>query len=161
MVSYVEPAFPSIRETYHEVYVRAPSDGLPATLDSGFALSFALLQILKSSDDLTEALRLWYILAREVCEKCGYQELKKSKSNKGLTKNICHLQVDNGLLVFDLNSEEFSEASAKIRIQFAVEEGILLQDKQHKCLEVKPGKVQMDQSASREKPTSRRFRQSL
>jgi hypothetical protein len=79
---------------------------------------------------------LWYILAREACEKCGYQELKKSKSNKGLTKNICHLQVDDGILVFDLNSEEFFEAFTKIRIQFAVKEWILLQDKQHKCLGV-------------------------
>jgi hypothetical protein len=138
----VETAFLSGKETDREIYVRAPKEGLPKTEHAGNVQPFSLLRVLKSIYGLTEAPRLWYLMAREVFEKCGYKELKMSKSTfvlvdeYGLTQSICNLHVDDGFLVGSPTSDAFKDAFSKLREHFNVKEWINLKEKEHKYLGV-------------------------
>ena len=138
----VETAFLSGKETDREIYVRAPKEGLPSTEYAGYVPPFALLKVLKSIYGLTEAPRLWYLMAREVFEKCGYVELKMSKSTfvlvdeHGLTQSICNLHVDDGFLIGNPAAKEFQDAFSKIKGNFNVKEWIDLKTKDHKYLGV-------------------------
>ena len=116
----VETAFLSGKATARETYVRAPKDGLPAIDTTPYVQPFALLQVLKSIYGLTEAPRLWYLMAREVFEKAGYKELRMSKSTfvlideAGLSQSICNLHVDDGFLVGNPSDKGFQAAFAAV-----------------------------------------------
>ena len=138
----VETAFLSGKATAREIYVRAPKDGLLATDTTSYVQPFALLQVLKSISGLTEAPRLWYLMAREVFEKAGYKELRMSKSTfvlideAGLSQSICNLHVDDGFLVGNPSDKGFQAAFARICELFSIKEWVCLMDKEHKYLGV-------------------------
>ena len=69
-------------------------------------------------------------MAREVFEKCGYKELKMSKSTSvltdsdGLTQSICNLHVDDGVLAGNIASPEFRKAFQDIQLKFTVKDRV-------------------------------------
>ena len=67
------------KPTDRDTYVRTPKEGLPATTGVPHVLPFTLPKVLKREYGFTEAPRLWYLMAREVFENCGYKELKMRK----------------------------------------------------------------------------------
>ena len=62
----VATAFLSGMETSQEIYVKAPSDGLPAVEDLPAIAPYRLLKGLKGAYGLAEAPRLWYLRARQI-----------------------------------------------------------------------------------------------
>ena len=76
----VSTAFLSGKETSRQVYVRAPTEGLPAAEGEKSVRPRGLLEILKGAYGLAEAPRLWYLRARELLAKCGFEELRVCRS---------------------------------------------------------------------------------
>ena len=70
----VTTAFLSGLEQERELYVRPPSDGLPGVRQG------SLLKLVKGVYGLKEAPRLWYLRARQLITRCGWQELSCAKS---------------------------------------------------------------------------------
>ena len=127
MMFDVSTAFLSGYNTDREVYVRAPKDGLPATKTTTEIAPYALLRILKSAYGLAEAPRLWYLRAARMLEESGLNELPFSrstfvKSTGGVSKVVCALHVDDGIIAGDADSAEFKTAFKKINERFNIKE---------------------------------------
>ena len=123
----VSTAFLSGNPTDREVYVKAPSDGLPATDTTDAIQPYAVLQILKSAYGLAEAPRLWYLRAAALLEECSLVEVPFSRatflrSEGGVTKVACALHVDDGILAGDPKSPEFVDVMKKINARFNIKE---------------------------------------
>lgn len=70
--------------TDRQVYVKAPTDGLPETRHSTAVAPFALLRMLKSAYGLAKVLRLWNLRALQWLGECGMKELNYARAT-----NIC------------------------------------------------------------------------
>ena len=124
----VSTAFLSGKATTRQVYVRAPGEGLPAVEDEKAVRPRGLLEILKGAYGLAEAPRLWYLRARELLAKCGFEELRVCRSvfclrdaDKHL-RGIVTLHVDDGLIFGDPNEKTYREARKKINEHFNIKE---------------------------------------
>ncbi len=104
----VSTAFLSGNPTDRQVYVKAPSDGLPETEQSAW-LQYALLHVLKSVYGLAKAPRLWYARPLQLLGECGMKELDYARATFVLPSKemraVCTLHVD-GMLPGDPNPEK-------------------------------------------------------
>ena len=127
MVFDVSTAFLSGNPTSRLVYVKAPSDGLPATSLSKEIAPYALLRVLKSAYGLSEAPRLWYLRAAQLLEECGLVELPYARATfvqaaHGKTQAVCTLHVDDGMLAGDPKSPGFQRLLRAINERFNIKE---------------------------------------
>lgn len=127
MIFDVSTAFLSGNPTSRLVYVKAPSDGLPATSISKEIAPYALLRVFKSAYGLSEAPRLWYLRAAQLLEECGLVELPYARAtfvqtSGGETKAVCTLHVDDGMLAGDPNSPTFKKLLKDINARFNIKE---------------------------------------
>jgi hypothetical protein len=124
----VSTAFLSGKETSRQVYVRAPSEGLPAAEGKKSVRPRGLLEILKGAYGLAEAPRLWYLRARELLAKCGFEELRVCRSVfclRNASKELCGivtLHVDDGLIFGDMSNKTYRDARTKINQNFNIKE---------------------------------------
>ena len=77
-------SFQHATPTDRQVYVKAPSDGLPETKQSTAVAPFALLRVLQSAYGLAKVLRLWNLRALQWLDECGMKELNYARAT-----NIC------------------------------------------------------------------------
>lgn len=97
--------FLSGKEVQKEVYIRAPTHGLPACPQLGekAVRPGELLRVCKSAYGLSEAPRLWYLRATELLVEAGFQEIPmckatciwKDKDAEEAAAILC-LHVDDG-----------------------------------------------------------------
>jgi hypothetical protein len=124
----VSTAFLSGKETSRQVYVRAPTEGLPAAEGEKSVRPRGLLEILKGAYGLAEAPRLWYLRARELLAKCGFEELRVCRSVfclRNASKELCGivtLHVDDGLIFGDMSNKTYRDARTKINQHFNIKE---------------------------------------
>jgi hypothetical protein len=124
----VSTAFLSGKETSRNVYVRAPKEGLPAVEGQKAIRPLAVLELLKGAYGLAEAPRLWYLRARELLLKCGFQELRICRSVFALRdkdeklRGIITLHVDDGLIFGDPKERTYKDARRKINEHFNIKE---------------------------------------
>ena len=125
----VATAFLSGREVDRDLYVKPPPD-------LRCAGAATLWRILKSAYGLSEAPRLWYMQARELLGKCGFEELqfapatfvKVRRGEKGSTVlAILCLHVDDGFLTV-AEGEEKTVRQAIDKL-FSIKEWIIIAEK--------------------------------
>ena len=129
----VSTAFLSGKATEREIYVRAPTTGLPRVGEHRAIRPLELMQVLKSAYGLTESPRLWYLEAKDGMDEVELKELAASRSvflasDKGKTWAICALHVDDGLLVGDDKDERFVKLREKINQRFNIKEWQFLEE---------------------------------
>eukprot|EP00435_Cladocopium_sp_Y103_P053694 s2591_g17.t1 len=133
----VSTAFLSGKATDREIYVRAPTTGLPKVeLDKEVYRAIRpleLMQVLKSAYGLTESPRLWYLEAKDGMADVDLLELAASRSvflaSEGdRTWAMCALHVDDGLLVGDNTDEKFVNLRKKIDQRFNIKEWQFLEE---------------------------------
>ena len=132
----VTTAFLSGKPTSRKIYIRPPSEGLPAAMDWKPVKAEELLQILKSAYGLTESPRLWYLEAVDRLSKTDLKELDIAKSTfvagGSATEPswaILCLHVDDGLLLGDSKDKRFQKLKAQIDSMFKIKEWKTLGEK--------------------------------
>ena len=124
----VSTAFISGKETARNVYVRPPTEGLPAVEGQKAVRPLGVLDILKGADGLAEAPRLWYLRARELLEKCGLVELRVCRSvfvlrdSHKVLRGVVTLHVDDGLVFGNPNEKTYQKARRLINQNFYIKE---------------------------------------
>ena len=129
----VSTAFLSGKATEREIYVRAPTTGLPQVGENRAIRPLELMQVLKSAYGLTESPRLWYLEAKDGMNEVDLKELAASRSiflaaEGGQTWAICALHVDDGLLIGDDKDERFVNLREKINKRFNIKEWQFLEE---------------------------------
>ena len=130
----VSTAFLRGKSLDRKLYVRAPTDGLPATDSTPPVRPLELMQVLKSAYGLTESPRLWYLEARETLEASALEELAASRSTfvaseKGTSYALCALHVDDGLLAGDEKDERFQAVKKGVNDRFQIKKWNYLTEK--------------------------------
>ena len=158
----VSTAFLSGKEVKRDLYCRPPGDLKCAS-------AAVLWRILKSAYGLSEAPRLWYIQAKELLQRCGFEELafapatfvKRVRRVQTLVVvAILCLHVDDGFLTIENGrcSEETrkaidglfkikewiqvgEKASSYLGMQIYIKDGVFYNDMNGYILELKPAPI--------------------
>eukprot|EP00439_Symbiodinium_sp_Y106_P070485 s391_g12.t1 len=126
----VSTAFLSGKEVNRDLFVRPPND-------LKCAGAGVLWRILKSAYGLSEAPRLWYIQAKELLSKCGFEEVpfcpatfvkRVRRAAKLSVVAILCLHVDDGFLAVE-NGRTMNETRNSINNLFTIKEWITVEDK--------------------------------
>jgi hypothetical protein len=125
MVFDVSTAFLSGLEMSREVYAKVPREGLPAVERWDAVLPFALLRLLKGAYGLTEAPRLWYLRARQLLQKLGFEEMQCARATfvyrlNGVLIAFLVLHVDDGMLFGNMQDGRFRSIREAINRSFNI-----------------------------------------
>ena len=109
------------------VFIRGPSDGLPAVNGKPAVKPYQLMQVLKGAYGLSEAPRLWYLRDRELLVEVGFVELCCARAvfilqDKRRTVAMLTLHVDDGLLAGDQENKVYKKAVQSINSKFNIKE---------------------------------------
>ena len=138
----VETAFLSGKDLQRELYVRAPRDGLPAVEGWPRIRPYKLLKLLKGAYGLTEAPRLWYLRAKEILERLGFEEIRccravfvfMDKSKQRQEGHFDHivafltLHMDDGMLFGNRKDKRFMKVLKALNENFSIKQWQYLEE---------------------------------
>ena len=121
----VSTAFLSGLAMTREVYAKAPREGLPAAEGWEAVPPFSLLRLLKGAYGLTEAPRLWYLRARQILTKLGFEEIRCARAafvfrKAGRLIALLTLHVDDGMLFGNPVDKEYMKMREAINQNFKI-----------------------------------------
>ena len=134
MVFDVSTAFLSGMTMTREVYAQAPREGMPTAEGWGAVSPHALLRLLRVAYGLTEAPRLWYLRARQVPTKLGFEEFRCARAtfvyrDSGAVIAMLTLHVDDGMLFGDIEDQRSSRIRTQINNDFTIKPWKTITDK--------------------------------